>query len=115
MSKNLELQSKVLKWIFNSRNIGLSSKAMAASVCGHNDKIDHPYDPSDLNRCIKLCTEIPEIKESFNLIANLSPTWGKLINRWDELEKCFIDEVGFDWSLGKKAPKTYKLIKSIID
>ena len=115
MKHNLEIQSKVLKWVFNSRNVGLSSKAMAAAATGHPGKYDHPYDPSDLNRCIKLCAAIPEVKENFNLVAELSPTWAKLIDRWDELEKCFIDEVGYDGCKSNKAPKTYDLIKSIIN
>ena len=115
MKFNLEIQSKVLRWVMTSNDVGSSSKAMAAAATGHPAQNDHPYDPSDLNRCIKLCKEVPEVKENFDLIAKLSPKWNALIERWDEIEKCFIDEVGYDWCKGRSAPKTYKLIKSIID
>ena len=115
MEISLEMQDKVLEWLCTSNDIGLSSKAMAAAATGHKAQADHPYDPSDLNRCIKLCTKVPEVKDNFHLVAELSPTWKKLIERWAELEKCFIEEVGYDWCKGRSAPLTYELIKSIID
>ena len=52
-------------------------------------------------------------KEKFSDIAKLSQQWAVLISRWDELEKIFIDEVGFDWSKGGSATKTYELMKEI--
>ena len=64
MNHNLELQSKVLKWACNSSDVGASSKAMAAAATGHSGRSDHPYDPSDLNRCIKLCIAVPEVKDA---------------------------------------------------
>lgn len=114
MSKESELQAKLLKWSMTSNDIGLSSRAMAAAASGHPSTSDHPWDPDDLNRCIKLCREVPEIKEEFDLISKLSPTWSKLIERWSELEQCFIDEAGYDWSKSSHAKKTYNLMKEII-
>lgn len=111
-----EIQGKVLHWMMNSNDVGSSSKAMAAAATGHPSiNLDHPHDPSDLNRCIKLCKEVPEVKANFNKVADISTTWAKLISRWDELEKCFIDEVGYDWCKDRSAPKTYALIKEIIN
>jgi hypothetical protein len=111
---NLEVQQKVLKWLMKGENVGNSSKAMAAAATGHIGKPSHPYDPADFNRCLVLCHQVPEVKDNFHLIKEISPTWSKLIDRWDEVEKCFIDEAGFNWSKSGSAPKTYKLLKSII-
>lgn len=111
---NIELQKKVLKWSFESDDVGMSSKAMAAASTGHAGGKSHPWDPSDLNRCIKLLHEVPEVRENLEKVAQLSKSWKKLIERWDELEKCFIDEVGYDWKHEKSATKTYKLMKEIL-
>jgi len=111
-----ELQAKVLVW-FGCGELGISSKAMACAVVGiptasHKDR-NHPYDPADFNRCLKFLNAVPEARQHFDKVAALSKTWAALISRWDEVEKCFIDEVGLDWCNGKKASKTYKLMKEI--
>jgi len=73
----------------------------------------HPYDPADFNRCLLLLEKAPEIRKHFNKVSDVSETWKKLIDRWDEVEKTFIDEVGYNWSKCDSAPKTYELMKSI--
>ena len=109
-----ELQKEVMHWLGNGR-VGLSSKAMAFAVAGVEiDDHSHPYDPSDLNRCLLFLEHVPEARNYFESIAKLSETWRDLISRWDEVEKTFLDEVGLDWCSGNSAPKTYKLIKEII-
>ena len=50
-----------------------------------------------------------------NVVVLVCLVLKKLIERWTELEKCFIDEVGYDCGKGRSAPSTYKLIRSIID
>jgi len=72
-------------------------------------------DPDDLNRCLLLLEAVPDIRENMDKIAALSVTWEKLISEWDNIEKCFLEEVGLDWSKGKKATKTYNLMKNIIE
>lgn len=112
---NNDIYRNVLKWMLKGDGVGMSAQAMAgAAVCMRGGR-SHPYDPSDFNRCLKLIKKVPEVKLCFASVATLSPQWKALIDRWDEVEKCFIDEVGFDWSKGNKAPKTYALMKSIID
>lgn len=106
------LEQKILEWVFTSEDVGMSSKAMAAASVGVTKCTSHPHDPSDLNRCVKLVGEIPEIKEKFHLISELSPTWKRLIDKWDELESTLKSEVE---SGSGRAPKTYDLIKSIIN
>jgi hypothetical protein len=111
MSSSLEKQ--VLRW-YATGQTGLSSKAMACVACGIvPTDASPPCDPADFNRCLKLVAMVPEIKDHFHMIATLSKTWEKIISRWDEIEKSFIDEVGFDWCNAKSAPKTYHLIQEI--
>jgi len=109
----MNINQKVLMWLSNGK-VGASSKAMAFAAIGMPNTKMIPYDPADFNRCLLLIDEIPEIKERFDKISKLSPTWERLIARWDEIEKCFLEEVGFNWSHGKKAPKTYNLMQDII-
>lgn len=106
------VDKKIGAWLINGET-GLSSKAMAAVALGVGSDGSHPYDPDDLNRCLKLIDKIPEIKLHFDEIAQLSNTWRLMIAKWDELESLFISEVGFDWSKGDSAPKTYELMREI--
>ena len=119
MTGNIEykykLQKDILNWIAEGEGVGRSAEAMALSVTGNFKKKNHPYDPSDFNRCLKLIKKVPEIADNFDNVAKISATWCKLIDNWHDIESCFISEVGFDWCNGNKAPKTYALIKSIID
>lgn len=108
-----EIQEKVLRWIANGR-VGLSSKAMALTACGIACDKDYPLDPSDLNRCLLMLDQVPEVREHFGRVAELSLVWGRLIARWSEVESCFLDEAGLNWSKSDSAPKTYRLMKEVI-
>ena len=110
-----KLKEDILNWIAEGRGVGLSAQAMALSVTGNFKQKNHPYDPSDFNRCLKLIKKIPEIEDNFDEVAKISGTWSKLIEHWSDIESCFLNEVGFDWCNGNRAPATYELIKSIID
>ncbi len=113
--KELNLQSKVLAWLADDFDVGTSSKAMGFCAIGMADKCTKwtPSDPADFNRCLLLVDQIPEIKEHFNKIADMSKGWKSIINNWSAIEKSFIDEVGVDWCKAKSAPITYKLMKDI--
>ena len=112
------MNKAILNW-FATGEVGVSSKAMACAIAGLDvDKTwatfgNHPSDPSDFNRCLKFLKAVPEAKEHLHKVAEISKVWAELVERWDEVEQCFIDEVGFDWCKGKAAKKTYDLMKSI--
>jgi hypothetical protein len=108
------MQQKIIDWFVNGR-VGLSSKTLAAAVSGVVPKeVCYPHDPDDLNRCLLFLAAVPEARDHLDKVASLSEVWRALIDRFDEIEKCFLDEVGFNWSKAKSAPKTYALMKSII-
>lgn len=109
------IQEKVLHWLANGR-VGVSSKAMAMAIVGIKQephKISTPSDPDDLNRCLLFLEVVPEARSHFNKIAELSPQWKKLIEHWQEVEQCFLEEAGLDWITSHSAPKTYKLMKAL--
>ena len=106
------MNDKILNWFVNGE-VGASSRAMAVTALGQKSDISHPLDPDDFNRCLKLVKQVPEIKNYFEQISKLSLQWKTVIDNWNEIEKSFIDEVGFDWCNGYRAPKTYELMKQL--
>ena len=111
-----EMNDKILKW-FCAGEVGCSSIAMAASVAGVGEGAEkaHPYDPADLNRCLLLLEEVPEIRSCMEKVAAISPAWAALVARWGEVEECFLREAGLNWSVGGRAPETYRRMKSIYE
>jgi hypothetical protein len=107
------MKYKILNW-FATGSVGASSKAMALAAVGVSiDNACHPLDPDDLNRCLLLLEAVPEIRNHMDKVAAISDTWAKLVDRWDEVERCFLDEVGLNWAKGDRAPRTYDLMEDI--
>lgn len=86
---------RMSSWLL-SDDVGASSSAMASVTLGEVNERSYPHDLSDFNRCLKLIKAVPEVRDSFDLIAKLSPTWEKLIKNWDELEELYLGEIGID-------------------
>ena len=112
------VSQRVLEWLAGP-DTGLSSEAMAFCRLGierrgHWDGTEHPHDPSDLNRCLLLVEQVPEVRDAFGDIACLSDEWNMIIDHWDELRELFISEVGWNWSNGRRAPKTYARMRDLI-
>ena len=90
---------------------GLSGQAMLAVKLGlkeHQlrDGLHPPYDPADLNRCIK----------TFgwgrpDWMRGVTPTWTAYVEHWDELVATFKSELD---NPDRRAPKTYKLMEKIM-
>ena len=112
-----DLQRRALAWIV-SCDTGASSKTIWAKMQGvpSPDRYgyDHPSDPADLGRCLRLFKIVPEWKYRLNEMVDCGPAWKRLVDRWDELHACMEREVGIDWSKGREAPETYGLMQSII-
>lgn len=108
----MNMKDKIIAWLGNG-DIGQSSRAMACCVAGIKGQKWHPYDPDDLNRCLLFLEAVPEARQHMGKLKELSPTWSDLVDRWDELESTFLDEVGLDWSKATVARKTYELMLSI--
>ena len=108
------MKDKILNW-FATGSVGLSSKTMACAAAGIPQLVTrHPVDAADLNRCLLLLEGVPEIRDHMDRVSAVSDTWAKLVDRWDEVEQCFLDEVGLNWTKGDRASRTCELIKEII-
>lgn len=104
----------VLEWLATG-DVGLSSKCMALHLTtGKTKRINHPLDPSDFNRCLMLLKAAPWLKTRIHLMKDVSIEWSKLIDNWDKLEVCFVNEVGENWKeRNKTAPVTYRAMKDL--
>jgi len=110
--------ARLISWL-TSGDTGVSSKAIAAHMTG--GEVDrtwgwgHPHDPDDLGRCLRLLALFPEWAPRIGEMAAHGAGWAGLVARWDEIAASMADEVGIDWSKGKSAPRTYKLMQAAID
>lgn len=90
-------------WL-NHGEQGMSSKAIFQRMSSHrfeNSYTSHPHDPDDFKRCYKLLEIIPEWKESFHLMKDVSPVWEKLYNAWDILTEMYDKNVKEEWKNAK--------------
>lgn len=110
MSKN-----KILDWLANSQDTGLSSKSLAFEYLGIEQKIIcWPWDPADFGRCARLIIRVPDVRSAVDRLAEKSKYWKALAERWDEITHQMQIESGLYWEKKKKAKKTYDLIQEII-
>lgn len=110
-----EQHSKALALIAEGKT-GRSSQALAFNLLSLNTtKTDHPRDPTDFNRCLRMIYAVPAVKSNLQSMNKVSAYWEALVEHWDQIEQCFLDEAGFEWEKSKKAPKTYKLMRSVLD
>lgn len=87
--------------------MGLSADAIAGS--GNH----HPWDPSDLLRCIRYCQmagiSTPKLKER---MAGRSVEWDRLLPEWDNLVALLKQEM--DTATDGRAPLTYHEMKRVL-
>lgn len=109
-----KLGTAIGRWMVDGET-GLSSECMAAVALGAKrpKRVHWPLDPADFNRCLKLVKAAPGVRKSFPDIAALCKQWRSCIDHWDELERMFVAEVGWDWSKAKSAKKTYDRMKEL--
>lgn len=112
------VSQRILEWMAGP-DTGLSSEAMAFCRLGierHGlwDGTEHPHDPADFNRCLLLVQKVPEVRDAFGDIACLSEQWNAIIDHWDELRELFVAEAGWNWSKGRRAPKTFARMQEIL-
>ncbi len=108
-------QRKVIKWLCNGE-VGSSSECMAMWLAfGEIGDVNHPHDPADLDRCLRLLDAAPELRGVLTNMAKLSPSWNALISSWDAIEKSHLDEVGLGWTKARRAPKTYDLMRTVLE
>jgi len=99
---------------------GTSSEALfshltSIHIVHPRDRAAHPRDPDDLRRCMLMMDAVPQVIHSSAIVSELSPEWARLMARWAELRIAFETECP-NWRTGPwKAPKTYALMKEILN
>lgn len=98
---------------------GISSNTMFTVLTGvdalGDTRQSHPHDPADLDRCLRLLDQVPALRLLLPKMAGVSPEWAALIAHWEEIERLHLDEVGLGWTKAKSAPRTYELMRKVID
>lgn len=88
--------------------MGLSAQAIAGS--GHN----HPWDPSDLLRCINYCESRGMGTNALrSRMSGRSIEWDRLLPEWDNLVELLRHEM--DTRTDRNAPRTYSEMKRILN
>lgn len=111
------LQTKTIKWLATG-STGSSSEAMAFWLAFGQKTCDnyaHPHDPDDLDRCLRLLDTVPELRQRLHHMSEVSPYWGALLNNWGAIERSHLEEVGLGWCKAHSAPKTYALMREVLD
>lgn len=90
---------------------GLSSESIVSHLTGVpiGGRECAPYDPSDFRRCQMLLNQVPELRQELHRMAEVSPEWAALVERWDDID----DLMNAERESGNRAPKTYALMKSL--
>lgn len=74
-----------------------------------------PSDAADFRRCRVLLERVPDFASDFGRMADASPDWAKLVDRWSEL-CALMDEECPDWRNGHApCPATNALLKNIVN
>lgn len=80
-----------------------------------DDRHTHPHDPDDLDRCLRLVADVPEMRPLLGKMASVSPVWAALIGQWDVITRLPLDEACLGWSKARPASQTYALMRKVID
>lgn len=112
------VSAELLAWLAGGER-GVSSNSIVQHLTGipaaGRHGMGHPYDPDDLDRCLKLLCKVPELAAEIDGMATASPEWAALIEHWDEITRSHLDEVGLGWTKARNAPKTYALMCRVLE
>ncbi len=126
-----DLSESLRRWIELGQH-GASSAAIVRRLTGYaHPKFaqgrgwDHPHDPDDFVRCLKLLREVPELSPRIGEMASCSKAWASVCAHWAELESLLRSEASA-WLEGGEdvrdvrsqeasAPQTYARMREILD
>ncbi len=78
----------LIDWLVGGK-VGISSMTIVTHIAGIQGRFwpDTPRDSGDFRRCVDLLNAVPSLRPVFPKMAEVSPVWAKLVERWDELER----------------------------
>ncbi len=99
-SSNKVLDERMIAWIREGER-GISSEVIFEVLADHpllEKRYDFatPSDASDFYRCFELIRAIPEWEGRLNEVSEKHPHWKLLIEHWQELKLCVIDDIAKD-------------------
>ncbi len=111
-----DTREHVARW-FAHGEVGASSKTMALYLAFSEryKRAMAPADPADFDRCLRLLAAAPGLRKQLPRMAEVSDEWAALVARWDDIERSHLNEVGLGWTKARSAPRTYKLMRDILD
>ena len=103
----------IIEWLNASEDQGASSQAVAfAALCPEGvTRLHHPYDPSDLGRCLGLLKACPHAMVGVKRLADRSPCWKVYLENWHRL----VGQLEAEKRSRKdgKAPLTYEAMRGL--
>lgn len=113
------LPKGLVEWL-SSGERGVSSNTIVQHLtgipaCGYDNHVGAPQDPADLDRCLALLEAVPLLRAFFVHMRTCSPEWAALVPIWDRLEASHLAEAGLGWKKARSAPKTYALMRSVLE
>jgi hypothetical protein len=103
-------------WFGSGDNGASSMTLLISALTGFApEHAAYPHDPADFGRCARLIERVPEVKTAaFPVLSSAGKVWPSIIAAWDEIHACMDGECGIAWEKARSAPKTYRLMNSII-
>lgn len=116
------ISSQAITWHLHGEH-GISSEAiydrLTYGVTNSRWSSSHPHDPSDFRRCELLLQAVPDFRVRLSEMADVSPAWRALVERWSEIAAVFEAECPGVFTHenhgNRMATRTYELMQSIID
>lgn len=74
------------EWLANGER-GISSETIVQHLTGRVQRHwrSEPHDLGDFRRCERLLRQVPLLRLALPGMADLSPAWAALVERWDEI------------------------------
>lgn len=92
----MEVKKEYLEWL-TGHDHGTSSETLLSCLTGIPvSRMDIPYDPGDLGRCIRMLNLFPELRNRLGEVIKILPEWTPFIDCWKELEWKYAD--GLTWN-----------------
>lgn len=105
---------KFMAWM-KGWDTGLSSEALGFHMMLGDSTGHWPSDPADLGRCLRLLDLFPEWETRILEMKRYGQEWKAYSENWAQLRQSMAEEVGVDWSKGKRAQKTYDLMRRLAE
>lgn len=108
------LRSKTLEWLGRSCFCP-SSFALAMACCKiFSDEKSHPDTLRAMERCVAYLSAVPAARVRLHAAGRLSDVWARLVDRWDELEACFLAECGAGFERSEVGDRTEAMLREIV-